>query len=166
MVRRMLVVVALLAVAGAAGAGEISYFDSTGALRRAAVSNGRLLVDPVAATRFTCSLTGLAAALTQCQAAPAAGQRLYVTDIVVQTTTATSGLYALQTGTGVNCATATTALFPSSSTAARLNAPINTQATASINLTTPFVAPADHALCVIGTATNTISIQISGYVAP
>lgn len=150
-----------------AAAEELTYNEpGTGALRKAKISDGRLLVDPGAPTRFTCSLSGVAAALTECQAAPAAGLRYYVTDIVVQTTTTTSGTYAVQTGTGTNCGTGTVALFPKASTAARFNAPISTQATSSISFVTPLVAAADHALCVIGTLTNTISIQISGYVAP
>lgn len=116
-------------------------------------------------TPFRCGLNALAASLTQCQAAPAAGLKLYVTDIFVQTTTTTSGTYALQTGTGTNCATGTAALFPVSGTSNRFNAPITTSAMASLQFTTPLAAPAASALCVIGVATNTISIQIHGYTA-
>lgn len=117
---------------------------------------------PAGATRWTCSLAGLAASLTECQAL-AAARVYYVTDIVVQTTTATAGSYAIQTGTGTNCGSTTAALFPVNSTAARFIAPISTQPTAVISLTTPLVSPAGAAICVIGTATNTINIQISGY---
>jgi hypothetical protein len=35
---------------------------------------------------------------------------------------------------------------------------------ANIEFVTPLVVTAGHAICVIGTATNTISIQISGWV--
>jgi hypothetical protein len=115
---------------------------------------------------WTCGLQGIAASLTQCQAAPAAGLKLYITDITVQTTTTTSGTYAIQTGTGSNCATGTAALFPVSGTANRWNAPITTSAASNFRFATPLVAPAASAVCLIGVATNTISIQIQGYTAP
>lgn len=117
-------------------------------------------------TPWTCGLQGIAATLTQCQAAPGAGLKLYLTDIAVQTTTTTSGTYSLQTGTGANCGTGTAALFPVSGTANRFNAPITTSAMASIRFQTPLVAPANSAICLIGVATNTISIQLIGYVKP
>jgi len=113
---------------------------------------------------WTCSQSGLVATLTECQTLTA-GNRHYITDIVVQTTTGTTGTYAIQSGTGTNCATATTALFPSSGTGDRFNAPINTQATAVISLTTPIVPTVGHAICVIGVAVNTIDIQLSGFTA-
>lgn len=128
--------------------------------------DGRLYVATDHPNRFTCSLTGLAATLTQCQAAPAAGLRLYVTDVVVQTTTATSGQFSIQSGTGTNCGTATTAVMPSGNVANRFNAPPNTAGALSVDLDTPLALTAGHALCVIGTVTNTVSIQIVGYTAP
>jgi hypothetical protein len=113
------------------------------------------------ATTFSCALNAIAATLTQCQGVPASG-RYYVTSIHVQTTTTTSGTYAVQTGTGTNCGTGTAALFPSSGTANRFNAPITTSAMASLWFPTPLVVPVGAAICVIGVATNTISIQITG----
>ena len=117
-------------------------------------------------TTFTCGFNSIAATLTQCQAAPAAGLKLYVTGLYIQTTTTTSGTYALQTGTGTNCGTGTAALFPASGTANRFNAPITTSAMAAIQFPVPLAAPAASAICVIGVATNTVSGQIVGYVAP
>jgi hypothetical protein len=113
--------------------------------------------------RFTCSLTGVAATLTQCQAAPSAGQRLVITDLTVQTTTATSGQYALQAGTGANCAVGTVAIFPAASTAARWNANTTAQGVTHIRFTTPLVLPEATSLCVMGTATNTIVVQVAGF---
>lgn len=121
---------------------------------------------PSTVTIWTCGLNALAATLTQCQAAPAAGLKLYLTDITVQTTTTTSGTYAIQTGTGTNCATGTAALFPVSGTANRWNAPITTQAASNFKFGTPLSAPAAAAICVIGVATNTIAIQLQGFTAP
>jgi hypothetical protein len=115
---------------------------------------------------WTCSLNAIAASLTQCQAAPGAGLSLYVTGLYVQTTTTTSGTYALQTGTGTNCGTGTTAFFPSSSTSNRFNAPITSNAMAAIQFPVPLKVAANSALCLIGVATNTISAQIVGFTAP
>ncbi len=116
---------------------------------------------------FTCGLAGLAATLTECQAL-AAGRTYYVTDIVVGTTTATSGTYGIQTGTGTNCAAGTVTIFPAppATTASRYQAPIAANPVAVINFTTPLVTTAGHAICVIGVGTNTINIQISGYYLP
>lgn len=113
-------------------------------------------------TTFTCALNAIAATLTQCQAAPASGS-LYIVAVYVQTTTTTSGTYALQSGTGANCVTATTAVFPSSGTGNRFNAPITSNAMAVILFPIPLKLTAVHALCLIGVATNTISVQIVGF---
>ena len=112
---------------------------------------------------WTCGLNALAATLTQCQAAPGANLVLYITDIMVQTTTATSGTFAIQTGTGANCVTGTAALFPVSGTANRFNAPPTSAPMSVINFQTPLKVPANTAVCVIGVATNTISIQLAGF---
>jgi len=119
---------------------------------------------PAGATRFTCGLAALAASLTTC-AAGVAGKSYYITDIVVGTTTATSGTYAIQTGTDANCATATAVVFPASpaATSARFQAPIAANPVAVISFTTPIKLPAAGYLCVIGVATNTINININGY---
>jgi hypothetical protein len=111
---------------------------------------------------WTCSLSGLAASLTECKAA-ATGYRHYITDIIVGTTTSTSGSWAIQSGTGTNCGTATTAMMPSDSTSSRFKAPITSGAMTDIDLATPLAATLSHAICVIGTATNTINIQLVGF---
>ena len=118
------------------------------------------------ATVFTCGFNAVAATLTQCQAAPAAGLKLYVTSLHIQTTTTTSGTYALQTGTGTNCGTGTAALFPVSGTANRFNAPVTTSGMDTVVFPVALAAPAASALCVIGVATNTVSGQIVGFTAP
>jgi hypothetical protein len=116
--------------------------------------------------RWSCAIGSLAATLTQCQAAPAAGLKLYLTDVTVQTTTTTSGTYGIQYGTGSNCATGAVALFPKSATADRWNAPITTSAAANFVFRVPLEAAAANAICIIGTATNTIRIQLHGFTAP
>jgi hypothetical protein len=119
---------------------------------------------PAGATAFKCGLAALAASLTECQAL-AASRVYYITDIVVGTTTATSGTYGVQVGTGTNCGTNTATIFPAppATTASRYQAPIAANPVAVINFTTPLVTPAGYAICVIGVATNTINIQITGY---
>jgi len=115
---------------------------------------------------WSCALAGLANTLTQCQAAAAAGQRAYITDITVDTTTATAGTFLVETGTGANCGTGTAALYPASApsnwsvTAPVLGAPLK------LSFQTPLKAPVATAVCVIGTTTNTINIDLRGFFAP
>jgi len=154
-------------VGGEAETGAQPTAASAGNLRQIVVStDGAQYVRLGGSVLWSCALNGIAATLTQCQAAPAAGLSLYITGLYVQTTTTTSGTYALQYGTGTNCATGTTALFPSSGTSNRFNAPITSNAMASIFFPVPIKVPAANALCLIGVATNTISAQIVGFTAP
>lgn len=117
---------------------------------------------------FTCSFNGIAATLTQLTGCGGAGAGLkyYITDIAIQTTTTTSGTYAFQTGTGTNCGTGTTAFFPSSSTSNRFNAVITSNGMPGLSFMSPLVTGANVEVCVIGVATNTVSGQISGFIAP
>jgi len=115
---------------------------------------------------WRCTLVGLAATLTQCQAVPVvSSQRHYITDIIVGTTTTTPGTYSVQYGTGTNCATGTTALFPSTGTGDRFDAPAIAQGMNSFHFITPLQPAAGAAICVIGEATDTIDIVIHGFLA-
>lgn len=118
---------------------------------------------------YTCSADNIGATLTRltdCQA-PGDNYRRYVTDVVVQSTTATSGLWILRHGTGTNCASGTTtSLLPSAATVARLAAPANTIVPTVLHFNTPLIVPSGRDLCVLGVATNTTTIQVVGYVAP
>ena len=111
---------------------------------------------------WTCSLAALVASLTECQAISTSPNYYVVTQIVVQTTTATSGDYAVRTGTGTNCANGTAGLFPSDVTKT-FKAPIAANPTAVISFNPPLAAPVATAICVIGTGTNTINVQLMGY---
>jgi len=119
---------------------------------------------------WSCNQQGLAASLTQCQAAPASGYSLYLTSIIATTTTGTAGTFAVRYGTGSNCGTGTTGLWPQpgGTTPSRtVTAPISTAAPMVINLGPVGIkVTAANAICVIGTATNTIDIVLSGYTAP
>lgn len=141
---------------------------SAGTLRRPVIStDGALFARTGGPVTWSCSLDNIAASLTQCQAAPGAGLKLYVTDIAIQSTTATAGLFLLRTGTGTNCGTGTASLYPAAATVARFTYPANTAATPSTyRLSTPIAAPAASALCIICTATNTCTVSIQGYTAP
>lgn len=114
-------------------------------------------------TDWTCSLDNIAATLTECKAAPGAGRQLYITSIHAQSTTATAGQFILRTGTGANCGTSTLSLFPAAATVVRFAAPGNGSPPTDVNFTTPLQAPVNTAICMLGVATNTVTIQISGY---
>jgi hypothetical protein len=122
----------------------------------------------IAGLQFTCAADDIGATLTRLTGciAPEPGMRRYVTDIVAQSTTTTSGQFILRFGTGTNCGTGTTSLLPSAATAARIASPANTAAPTVISFRSPLVVPSGKDLCVLGVATNTTTIQVSGYVAP
>lgn len=122
---------------------------------------------------FTCSADDIGATLTRLKASgggeclgPVDNQRRYVTDVVAQSTTTTSGQWILRFGTGTNCGTGTVSLLPSSATAARIAAPANTAAPTVMSFKTPLIVPTGKDICVLGVATNTTTIQVNGYVAP
>lgn len=127
---------------------------------------GILKVNSDHTNRFTAGFNSIANTLTEIKAAPSAGLSIYITDITIQTTTATSGTFAFQSGTGTNCGTSTTAVFPSSGTSNRFNASINSGPMTDIKFVIPLKLTTVHALCVIGVATNTVSGQVNGFVAP
>lgn len=119
---------------------------------------------------WTCSLDDIGATLTKCTVTPNIdpGMRKYITDVVVQSTTSTSGQFLLRTGTSThsggsaNCGTATASLLPSAATAARLTAPANTAAPTVLRFGTPVEIAPNKDLCVLGVATNTTTIQVNG----
>jgi len=130
-------------------------------------SNAQVYIRPGQLSQsWTCSLDGIAATLTECKAARGAGLSLYLTDVVAQSTTAIGGQFLLRTGTGTNCATGTASLLPSAATVVRLAHPANTVEPLLIRFVTPIKTPANSAICVLGVATNTVTIQLSGFTAP
>ncbi len=115
---------------------------------------------------WSCSLDNVGATLTKCQTADVGGKRLYITDIIAQSTTATGGQFILRTGTGTDCGTGTASLLPSGATAARLGYAGNASSPTHLRFGTPVVTASAKDLCVLAVATNTISIQITGYLYP
>lgn len=114
-------------------------------------------------------LTAIGATLTEIKAVTAAGVRSYITDITVISDTATAGQFTLRYGTGSNCATGTTTLFPfvAAITAGKIPYPGNT-ASQPVNYSflTPLQPAAANAVCVICIATQTCTITMQGYDAP
>jgi hypothetical protein len=115
---------------------------------------------------WSCSLDAIGATLTECRPAPGAGLKLYLTDLVIGSTTATAGQFLVRYGTGTNCGTGTTSLLPAAATVARYGYPLNTSAPATLRFATPLGAAANSAICIICVATNTCTVQMSGYTAP
>ncbi len=167
--KRILVLVSLLAAAPPALAQvPVCIADTAGGCNRVAVdASNSLRVAFDHPNKFTCGVTNQAATLLECQAL-AAGRTYYITDIVAQSSTATAGTFAVQSGTGANCGTSTATVFPAPpmTTAARFASPPNTQPPITYSPTTPLVVTQGQAICAIGVLTNTLNIQISGYYTP
>lgn len=139
---------------------------TAGNVRRGlARTDGALYVAPHGPVIWSCGLNAIGTTLTQCQAAPGASLRLYITDVLAQSNTATAGLFTLRFGTGTNCGTGTGNLFFNSASAL-IAASANTAPPNDFLRTVPIAVPANNAVCVLGVATNTTNIQINGYTAP
>jgi hypothetical protein len=116
---------------------------------------------------WNCSLDNIGATLTQCQAVGGAGLKYYITDIEIESTTATAGLFLVRYGTGTNCGTGTTSLFPGAATVPRFSYPANTAANPSVfHFLSPIPTAAAQEICIICTATNTCTVHMTGYTAP
>jgi hypothetical protein len=111
-------------------------------------------------------VTAIGATLTQMVAAPAAATSLYLTDVMAMSDTATAGTFLIRYGTGTNCATGTTSIYPSAVTGAKSMYPGNASAPLMLNFHTPLKIPAANALCILCVATNTCTAQFWGYTAP
>lgn len=140
--------------------------STAGNMRFAIVrTDGAIFVAPHGPVIWSCGLSNIGATLTQCQAAPAAGLRLYITDVITQSNTSTAGLFTLRFGTGSNCVTGTGNLFFGSASAL-MASPANTSPVNHFHLTVPIAVTAANAVCLLGVATNTTNLQLNGYTAP
>jgi len=113
---------------------------------------------------WSCSVDNIGATLTLCKGNPDFQRALFITDIVTQSTTTTGGTFGLQYGTGSNCGTGATAVFPSSTTTARFSSPASTSPAGIIQLLSPVRVPQGKDLCLLGVGTNTTTAQIQGYI--
>lgn len=152
---------------GAYAEADAAALDSTGvaegeATRLKATLEGVLLVDNSHPNRFHAN-SGLSTAttLTQIQAAPGASLSLYITDIVmsasVASTTTTDQQLTLKYGTGSNCATGTTYITACFGQA---------NGGCAVNLKTPIKLPANNALCWMHAAAGSKVVSVMGYTAP
>jgi hypothetical protein len=107
-------------------------------------------------TPFQCRVTAATVA-TECQAAPAAGLRNYVTDVVVSNNVGTAQTLKLVTGTGTNCGTGTADLTHAVQFGAAVG---NWDHTYS----TPLKPPTASAVCVTPSAATSYSATIVGFV--
>jgi hypothetical protein len=121
---------------------------------------------------WSCSLDNLGNTLTLCKSAPNGGYRLYMTDLFAQSTTTTAGLMLIRHGKSVStggaaaCATDTVSLLPAAATAARIAYPANTAPALEHAFQTPLEVPPNRDLCILATATNTVSVQLQGRLKP
>lgn len=117
------------------------------------------------ATNWICALNSVSNALTKCQD-KIAGSRLFITDIVVSSSTTTGGTFYLTSGIGANCGTNGAKLYPPVATAAIGYPASNGGGARNLTFRTPIEVPAGQDICVFGTATNTANIAIHGYAQP
>ena len=138
--------------------------STTGNIRRA-VSNteGTLFVQLGGANQFSCFVQAVTAT-TQCQAAPAAGLRAYVTGIHFSNQAATVQTLDVVYGTGTNCGTGTTALTHKwqMGTNATTTSPQSIDAV----FNNPLVPVAANAICVRPSAATAFGATLTGFIAP
>lgn len=107
---------------------------------------------------FQCRVTAVTAA-TQCQAAPAAGLKVYATDVVFSNNVGTAQTVKLVTGTGANCATGTADL----SHAVQFGAAVGNW---NASFVTPLQGPAAGAVCVTPSVATSVSATVAGFIGP
>ncbi len=120
---------------------------------------------------WTCALDNRDDVPVVCQEG-VVGQRLYITDIIAQSTTTTAGLFNLlatpKTSAGVSdCISGgdPPTLFPIGlgGGTSRFAAPASTARPLHYRPKTPIALPSGHDLCAIGDPTNTLTLQVIGY---
>jgi hypothetical protein len=114
-------------------------------------------------TQFSC-LVQAVTATTQCQAAPAAGLRAYVTDISFSNQAATVQTLDIVFGTGTNCATGITALTHKYQMGT--NATTTSPQSIVVDLKSPLVPTAANAICIRPSAATAFGATLTGYTAP
>jgi hypothetical protein len=139
----------------AATAGNLRY--------QLASTEGVLYVQEGGPKRFSCILNAVTV-LTQCQAAPAAGLRAYVTSVTLSNQAATVQTLDVVYGTGSNCATAAAAI--THKVQFGTNATTTSPQSYGMSFPTPLVPVAANAICVRPSAATAFGATITGYVAP
>jgi hypothetical protein len=139
----------------AATAGNLRY--------QLASTEGVLYVQEGGPKRFSCILNAVTV-LTQCQAAPAAGLRAYVTSVTLSNQAATVQTLDVVYGTGSNCATAAAAI--THKVQFGTNATTTSPQSYGMSFPTPLVPVAANAICVRPSAATAFGATLTGYIAP
>ena len=113
--------------------------------------------------RFSCFVASTATVTTQCQAAPAAGLRAYVTSVVLTNAVITAQSIDIVFGTGAACATGITALTHKLFWVGATESGNQDRAAA---FPTPLVPTAANAICVRPTAATAFGATLTGFIAP
>lgn len=125
--------------------------------------SGTVFVQEGSSSRFSCFVQAVTVT-TQCQVAPAAGLRNYVTSISISNQVATVQTADIVFGTGTNCATGLTALTH------KWQLGTNGLTTSPFDISqqfqTPLVPTAANAICVRPSAATAFGATITGYTAP
>ena len=131
-----------------------------------AQTSSRVIIDHP--NRYQANVADIGATMTQIVAATS-GQRVYVTSLVLVSSTATAGSFALRAGTGSDCATGTTGVLPQPgvrSPTLTLVYPGNASTPLNLQFSPPLVTPQGYALCLVGVATNLARGAVLGFTAP
>jgi hypothetical protein len=124
---------------------------------------------------WTCSLDALEDVPTLCKEGSGSGLRLYVTDVIAQSTTTTAGLFNLlaspKTAAGsADCIAGgdPPTLFPAGLTGGttRFAAPASTAKPLMRMFPKPLIVPSGSDLCAVGDPSNPVTVQLVGYLAP
>jgi len=118
-----------------------------------------------AAQEWTVGHAGVGASLAEIKAVVTDKQH-HITTIINQSTTSTANQWSIQSGTGTNCGTSTTAVLPADNVSTKYVGVTNAQSVQIIQLQTPIHITAGHAICVLGIATQLTKITIIGYTTP
>lgn len=112
---------------------------------------------------FSCFVQAVTV-MTQCQAAPAAGLRAYVTGFSASNQAATVQTLDIVFGTGANCATAPTALTHKyqMGTVATTTSPF----LVADSFNNPLIPTAANAICIRPSAATAFGATITGFIAP
>jgi hypothetical protein len=131
--------------------------------RQLASTEGVAFVQEGNGNRFSCFVQAVTAT-TQCQAAPGAGLKAYVTSVHMSNQAATVQTLDLVYGTGSNCGTGTGGLTHKWQMGT--NATTTSPQSIDASFDTPLVPGAANAICVRPANATAFGATITGYIAP
>lgn len=137
---------------------------TAGNVRRSlATTEGVMFVQEGSSNRFSCFVQAVTVT-TQCQAAPGAGLRAYITGATFSNQAATVQTLDIVFGTGSNCATGITALTHKIQMGT--NATTTSPFLAVLAFDTPLIPTAANAICVRPSAATAFGATLTGFIAP